>query len=248
MSSTEYIYGRNAVLSFLKEQPDRMAKIYLKQQTQGRPVAEIEQLASASRVPVQRVPGNRLATLVGPVNDQGVVAAVSPIAYIELEDWLETCNLQEHPFLLVADEIEDPHNLGAMIRAAAAAGAAGLLMAKHRQVPITGAVMKASAGTLFRIPLVRAGNLNQAVRKLREAGFWICGTDMQASVSYWEQDFSMPLALITGGEQKGIRQKTRELCDFLVHIPMEPGVESLNASVSAALLCYEIRRQRAQKK
>ena len=246
MSSTEYIYGRNAVLAFLKEQPDRMGKIYLKQQTQGRPVSEIEQLASASRVPVQRVPGSRLAALVGPVNDQGVVAAVSPIAYVELEDWLEDCNMQDHPFLLVADEIEDPHNLGAMIRTAAAAGAAGLLMAKHRQVPVTGAVMKASAGTLFRIPLLRAGNLNQAVRKLKEAGFWICGTDMQAHASFWEQDYTMPLALITGGEQKGIRQKTRELCDFLVHIPMEPGVESLNASVSAALLCYEIRRQRSR--
>ena len=106
--------------------------------------------------------------------------------------------------------------------------------------------MKASAGTLFRIPLLRAGNLNQAVRKLKEAGFWICGTDMQAHASFWEQDYTMPLALITGGEQKGIRQKTRELCDFLVHIPMEPGVESLNASVSAALLCYEIRRQRSR--
>ena len=238
------IYGRNAVLEYLEHKPEHISKIYLKQQLQGRPIRELEQLASGQRIPVQRVPGRKLAEMVGPVNDQGIVAAITPASYIELEDWLEDADLSRNPVILALDEIEDPHNFGAVVRTALACGVDAVMVSKHRQATITGGVMKASAGTILRMPVIRVVNLNQALMKLKESGFWVCGTDMEGSQDFRRQDYRMPLVVILGSEEKGIRKKTREHCDMLVHIPMKNGVESLNASVSGALICYEILRQR----
>ncbi|MDG5766107.1 23S rRNA (guanosine(2251)-2'-O)-methyltransferase RlmB [Balneolales bacterium ANBcel1] len=247
MSTENYIYGRNAVMEFLDSRPEHVTKLYIKQQMQGRTARELEQLASAGRVPVQRVPGKKLFELVGAVNDQGVVAAISEAGYVELDDWLASVEPGTNPVLLALDEIDDPHNFGAIIRSAAAAGAAGVMVPKHRQAPLTGAVMKASAGAVLRLPVIRVGNTNQALEKLKDAGFWVCGTAMDAPATLWEQRYDMPLVVMIGSEDKGIRKKTREHCDMLVRIPMASGIESLNASVSASLLCYEILRQRQPK-
>jgi len=244
MESDSYIYGRNAVLEYLEYKPEHISKIYLKQQLQGRPVRDVEQLASQNRIPVQRVPGRKLADMVGSVNDQGIVAAITPASYIELEDWLEDADVARNPVILALDEIEDPHNFGAVVRTALACGVDAVMVSKHRQATISGGVMKASAGTILRMPVIRVVNLNQALLKLKDTGFWICGTDMEGSRDFRTQDFRMPLVVILGSEEKGIRKKTREHCDMLVHIPMKNKVESLNASVSGALICYEILRQR----
>ncbi len=239
-----FIYGRNAVLEYLEHKPDHISKIYLRQQLQGRIIHDLERRASLSRIPVQRVPGKKLADLVGPVNDQGIVAAVSEVGYQELEDWLEEIDVSHNPVIVALDEIEDPHNFGAVVRTALACGVDAVMVPKHRQAPMSGAVMKASAGAILRMPVIRVVNMNQSLIRLKEAGFWICGTDMQAGQDFRKQDYNLPLVVIIGSEDKGIRKKTRDHCDMLVHIPMKNKVESLNASVSGALICYEILRQR----
>ncbi len=244
MEPDSHIYGRNAVLEYLQHKPEHISKLYLKQQLQGRAIRELEQLASQHRIPVQRVPGRKLADLVGAVNDQGIVATITPAGYLELEDWLEVADIARNPVILALDEIEDPHNFGAVVRTALACGVDAVMVSKHRQATISGGVMKASAGTILRMPVIRVVNLNQALLRLKEAGFWVCGTDMEGSRDFRTQDYRMPLVVILGSEEKGIRKKTREHCDMLVHIPMKNSVESLNASVSGALICYEILRQR----
>ncbi|MEX0679874.1 MAG: 23S rRNA (guanosine(2251)-2'-O)-methyltransferase RlmB [Balneolales bacterium] len=244
MDSQEFIYGRNSVKELLKQKPEFVGKLFIRQQLQGKAIRDLEALASSNRVPVQRVHGKKLAELVGPVNDQGVVASVSMAEYLELNDWISRTDISTQPVVLALDEIEDPHNFGALIRTAAAAGVAAVMVSKHRQAPLSGAVMKASAGIAIRMPVIRVVNINQALLVLKESGYWICGTDMNGEQTIWQQKYDFPLVVIIGSEEKGIRRKTREHCDMLVRIPMQNGVESLNASVSGALICYEILRQR----
>ena len=244
MDSEEYIYGRNAVMELLAHRPEQITKLYLRQNLSGRPVAELERRASAARIPVQRVPGRRLAEMVGSVNDQGVVAQISAGRYLELEDWLDQIDMADRPVLLALDEIEDPGNFGAMIRSALACGVDGVLVAKHRQAPLSGGVMKSSAGTVLRMPVIRVVNLNQSLLLLKDKGFWIYGTDMKGTSDYRKQRYDAPMVLVAGNEERGLRKKTRDHCDVLLRIPMLNGVESLNVSVSTALICYEILRNR----
>lgn len=244
MDSEQYIYGRNALTEYLEHRPEHISKIYIRTQLQGKAIRELEQIASGHRIPVQRVPGKKLAGMVGRVNDQGIVAAVSEAGYIELEDWLEEAEIDKNPVILALDEIEDPHNFGAIVRTALATGVDAVMVSKHRQAPLSAGVMKASAGTLLRMPVIRVVNLNQALIRLKEAGFWVCGADMEGDRDFRTQDYRLPLIALLGSEEKGIRKKTRDHCDILVRIPMQNRVESLNASVSAALICYEILRQR----
>lgn len=246
-SNQLYIYGRHPVEEALERQPDFINKIYLAERSNNRSFQKIISLASQNHIPVQYVPGRKLLEMVGKVNDQGCVALMSEIRYEDLDHWLELhSERSDNPFLLILDEIEDPQNFGAILRTAAAAGSEGIIVSKHRQAPISPAVFKTSAGTAGRIPIIRVVNLNQTILRLKEEGFWILGLDQHAGTSLWEQDFSMPVAVVIGNEGKGIRKKTLEHCDFTVSIPMVNEVESLNASVSAALICYEILRKRIQ--
>lgn len=242
MSEDEFIYGRNTLRELLERSPDMVAKIYVKTGLRGGSVDAVFNLASAHKIPLQQVPGKKLYDLVGAVNDQGVVAQVSSRSYLELEDWLETINLQDNPLVLMLDEIEDPHNFGAILRTAAACKVAGVIVPKHRQAPVNAAVYKTSAGMADLVKLIRVVNLNQSIIQLKEAGFWVCGLDQNSKTVYWQQKFDMPVILVVGSEGGGIRKKTLEHCDFTVSIPMKAGVESLNASVSTALICYEVVR------
>jgi 23S rRNA (guanosine2251-2'-O)-methyltransferase len=241
--SNTYIYGRNPLLEQLHQSPDKVEKIYLRDQIGGSDIEKIKQYASENRIPVSYVPGKKLLDLVGKVNDQGVVAHISPVSYLDFHEWLENFNIRSDSSLLLLDEIEDPHNFGAILRSAAAAGISAVLVPKHRQAPVNATVFKTSAGTAGRIPIVRVGNLNQAILELKEHKFWIAGLDQHADKSFWELDASVPLAFVIGSEGKGIRKKTSEHCDFNYSIPMANNVESLNASVSAALICYEWKRK-----
>ena len=247
MSSSEtdiYIYGRNPILETLKEEPERVEKIYVRNSLRDSDVSEIFDLSSSNRIPINHVPGNKLYDMVGNVNDQGVVAQLSAVKYHEFGEWIETVDTDSYPAVLLLDEMEDPHNVGAVIRTAAAAEVDAILVPKHRQAPINATVYKTSAGTAGKIPIVRVGNLNQCIQELKDKGFWIAGLDMKGEQTLWELSVDRPLAFIIGNEGSGIRQKTLEHCDYTFRIPMSNKVESLNASVSAALVCYEWRRKK----
>lgn len=246
MSEDQLIFGRHPIEEALQNSPDKIEKIYLKDSAGGG-LSKIITLASENRIPVQRVPGKRLFDLVGPVNDQGVVAQVSMVTYLELEEWLETTDVSTNPVMIALDELEDVANFGAILRTAAAAGIDGVMVPKHRQAPVNATVFKTSAGTAGRIPIIRVTNTNQAIMKLKDAGFWVGGLDAHAKTTIWQQNLDLPLVVIVGSEDKGIRKKTLDHCDFTLSLPMQHDVESLNASVTAALLCYEIVRQKQPK-
>ena len=242
--NNQFIYGRKPVEELLSSNPQQVEKVYLKKGIGGSSLSKISSLCSKNRIPIADVPGSKLFDLVGRVNDQGVVAAISQVQYTEFEDWLISIKPENNMAVLLLDEIEDPHNFGAILRTAAAAGISAIIVPKHRQAPVNAAVFKTSAGTAGRIPIVRAVNLNQAILQLKENRFWIAGLDMGGDSHLWEQTFDVPMAFVIGNEGRGMRKKTGEHCDFLLSIPMENGVESLNASVSAALVCYEWQKQK----
>lgn len=245
METSLFIYGRHPVMDALNREPDKVDKIFIRDTLSGGGLQDILRLASEHKIPVQRVPGRKLSELVGAVNDQGFVAQVSPVSYLELDEWLESVDTATKPLVLILDEIEDPHNFGAMLRTAAAVGATAVIVPKHRQAPINATVVKTSAGTAGMVPVVRVVNINSCIRDLQSAGFWIYALDQDAKESVWEHRFDSASALIVGSEGKGIREKTLELSDFKLSLPMAEGVESLNASVSAALVMYEWLRQRS---
>ncbi|NGP77233.1 23S rRNA (guanosine(2251)-2'-O)-methyltransferase RlmB [Balneolaceae bacterium YR4-1] len=239
-----YIYGKNPVTEALKDEPERVDKIFVRNSLKDANIADIFTLASNNRIPISHVPGAKLYELVGSVNDQGVVALMSAVEYMDFGEWLSGVDLDEYPGILLLDEIEDPHNLGAILRTAAAAGISAVLVPKHRQAPVNATVFKTSAGTAGRIPIVRVGNLNQCIMELKDEGFWIGGLDAEGDRSLWDLEVDRPLAFIIGNEGSGIRKKTLEHCDYRITIPMYNRVESLNASVSAALISYEWRRKK----
>lgn len=243
-NSDIYIYGRNPIREALTNEADRIEKIFVRDSLHDSQISDIFDLASQHRIPISHVPGTKLYDLVGSVSDQGVVALMSAISYLDFGEWLGEVDTSTYPAVLLLDEIEDPGNFGAILRTAAAAGISAVLVPKHRQAPVNATVYKTSAGTAGRIPIVRAGNLNQAVLKLKDAGFWIGGLDMEGDQELWDLEVDRPLAFVIGSEGSGIRQKTLEHCDYQIRIAMENNVESLNASVSAALLCYEWKRKR----
>ncbi len=242
--SNIYIYGRHPIEEALTEEAERIEKIFVRDNLRDSQLSNIFELASQYRIPISHVPGSKLHELVGKVNDQGVVALMSKISYEDFGVWIDSVDTSSYPAVLLLDEIEDPGNLGAILRTAAAAGISAVLVPKHRQAPINATVYKTSAGTAGRIPIVRAGNLNQAILKLKDEGFWIGGLDMEGDQELWDLEVDRPLAFVIGNEGSGISQKTLEHCDYRFRIPMENKVESLNASVSAALLCYEWNRKK----
>lgn len=238
------IYGRNPILDKLNQNPEQVSKVFIKEGLFDSQIKLIQHLCSENKVPVSFVPGKKLSDLVGKVNDQGVVAMVSPIAYSDYEVWRKTLIVEENPIVLALSEIEDTGNFGAIMRSAAAAGVSAILVPKHRQVPVTSAVVKASAGTAGLVPLIRVTNMNQAISELKDAGLWAAALDAQGEDTLWHADFTRPLLLIVGSEGKGIREATMKLCDMRLNIPMQNQIDSLNVSVATALVLFEIIRQR----
>ena len=243
MEDKEYIFGKHPIEEFLARTPKRVQKIFVKEGIDPRFGASLKMVAKKYKISVVEVDLKKLALLSGGEQHQGVVALVSPTPMLDLKEWIAKIKIESNPCVVLMDELEDPHNVGAIIRSAAGFGASAILLAKHRQSPITGVVTKASAGTIDRVPLVRIGNINDTIVKLKEKGFWILGLDAEGDQSLFEVDMKMPVCIVVGGEGKGIREKTLENCDIKVRIPMENKVESFNASVSAALVLYEWRKQ-----
>lgn len=239
----EIIGGKNPVLEALRADRD-INKIWIAEGVQKKGVAELLQLAKEKKVIVQFVPKKKIDGLTDS-NHQGIAAAVAAYNYAELDDLFKVAESRsEDPFFLILDELEDPHNLGSIMRTADAVGAHGLIIPKRRAVGLTAVVAKASTGAIEHIPVVRVNNLSQIVDELKKRNVWIAGTDAKESVDYRKMDASLPLAVIIGSEGKGMSRILREKCDFLYQLPMVGHVTSLNASVAASLLMYEVYRKR----
>ena len=203
--------------------------------------AQVAQAAKAAGVPVQNVSQQRVAELAAGGVHQGIVARVAPYPYVELEDLLST----PVPLVVVLDGVTDPHNLGAVLRVADAAGASGVVIPKDRAAGVTAAAVKASAGASEHVPVARVTNLRRAVDQMQRAGLWVYAAEVRGT-PYGDLDLTGPTGLVLGSEGRGVRRLVREGCDGAISIPMLGAVGSLNVSVAAALLLYEARRQRGR--
>lgn len=239
----EIIGGKNPVLEALRADRD-VNKIWIAEGVQKKGLTELLQLAKEKGVLVQFVPKKKIDSLTDS-NHQGIAAAVAAYNYAELDDLFEAASSRsEDPFFLILDELEDPHNLGSIMRTADAIGVHGLIIPKRRAVGLTAVVAKSSTGAIEHVPVVRVNNLSQTVDELKKRGVWIAGTDAKESVDYRRMDANLPLAVIIGSEGKGMSRILRDKCDFLYQLPMIGHVTSLNASVAASLLMYEVYRKR----
>lgn len=237
------IFGRNPVLELLKSDKS-INKILIAAGKEKGPVLEVIKLAKQKRVPFQHVERSHLDKMFPGEKHQGVAALVSAADYVDWQDILEKAREKnEDPLIIILDEIEDPHNLGAILRTADAVGAHGVIIPKRRAVPLTEGVAKASAGAVEYIPVARVANIAQVMEQLKKEGCWIVGTSLNGK-SIYEQDLKGPLAIVIGSESKGLAKLTEEKCDFLVTIPMLGQINSLNASVATGVVLYEAIRQR----
>jgi 23S rRNA (guanosine2251-2'-O)-methyltransferase len=235
----DWIYGKHAVLETLKSGRP-VEKILLAKNINKFSVNEIIEHAKKQNVPYQWVPRSRLDQLAEGNNHQGVVAQVAAFEYASLEDLFKRAEQkQEAPFFLLLDSIEDPHNLGSILRSADASGAHGVIIPKRRAAGVTSVVAKTSAGAVQHVPVVRVTNLNRVADELKERGVWLVGSDGSAEQEYTGIDYNMPVAVVIGNEGRGIHTLLKKKCDFLVKLPMRGKVSSLNASVAAGFSCMK---------
>ncbi|PGS93259.1 23S rRNA (guanosine(2251)-2'-O)-methyltransferase RlmB [Bacillus cereus] len=241
--TSEYIIGRNPVIEALRSGRD-INKIWIAEGAAKGQVQIVLALAKENKIILQHAPKKKLDQLVEG-NHQGVIAQVAAYQYAELEDLFKVAEKRnEDPFFLILDEIEDPHNLGSIMRTADATGAHGIIIPKRRAVGLTASVAKASTGAIEYIPVARVTNLSRTIDELKERGLWIAGTDAKGKTDYRNLDGTMPIGLVIGSEGKGVSRIIGEKCDFLITLPMVGKVTSLNASVAASLLMYEVYRKR----
>lgn len=240
----DVLAGRNPVREALVAGRP-LERLLVAQGAGGPALAEILRLAAERGIAVQTVDRRRLDRLAEGHVHQGVVAVAAPRAYVPLDEVLRRAEKGgEPPLLLLLDEVQDPHNLGSLLRSADGAGAHGVVVPKRRSAGLTMTVARTSAGAVEHVPVAQVSNLVQTIRTLQERGLWVVGADMAAEQDLWDADLTGPLAVVIGGEDKGLGRLVRESCDFLVRIPMRGRVNSLNAGVAGALVLFEIARQR----
>lgn len=235
----EIVYGRIPVLECLKARRRRPSRLFVQVTAHG--IEEV--LAAAKGVPVEHVDRLALDRMTHAGIHQGVVLETELAPVLDLEDLLEG-DLAADAFVVILDSVEDPHNFGAIARSAAACGAAGLIFAKDRSAPLSPTAVKAAAGAMDWLNLIRVTNLARAIETLKKAGFWVAALDADADKTIWDADLSGRIALVVGNEGEGIRRLVREKCDFAVSIPLVGEITSLNASVSAGIALAECRRRR----
>ncbi len=238
----DVVAGRNAVLELLKSDKD-INKIFIERGEKHGSINEIIAKAKDAKIVLVEVDRSKLDTMAE--NHQGVVAIVPPFNYCEVEDILEEAkNKNEDPFIIILDGIEDPHNLGSIIRTAETAGVHGIIIPKRRNAAVNSTVTKVSAGATTYMKIARVNNLNETIRKLKAEGLWVIGTDGYAKTLYYNQDLKGPLAVIIGSEGFGMSKLVKDNADILIKIPMKGQITSLNASVSAGIIIYEAVKQR----
>lgn len=243
----QWLYGVQPVLEALEACPQRIEKIWIAYGRSGPAVQRILALARQARVPFSSRDRAALDEKAGGAPHQGVVALAAAAEPIPFDGFLEGLEPGSGVFVALLDEIQDPHNLGAILRTACAAGVQGVLLPRHRTCPVTPAVVKASAGAAGRMPLVRVGSTVRALERLKERGIFILGADPKAEQDLYSAELADDLCILVGGEGKGVRPVLKRLCDSVVAIPMPGPVESLNASVAAAILFYEVIRRRGSR-
>jgi 23S rRNA (guanosine2251-2'-O)-methyltransferase len=244
-NQSEYqVEGRNAVMHALQS-GRAVDKIYIAQG--DRSFGAIIQLAKANGAVITQIPRHRLHEMSTTGKHQGIIAACSPMGYVSVDTILAKAKEKgEDPFIIALDSITDPHNLGAVLRAANAAGAHGVIITKHRSVGLNATVAKTSAGALEYTPVARVVNLAQTLDRLKDAGVWIFGASTGVAETYTQSKMTGPICIVIGNEGYGLSKHIVNGCDFLVSIPMLGEIESLNASVAAALFMYEVVRQRKE--
>lgn len=233
-----YIYGKHALMEALLHAPHTVRKVFLSPEIND---AELRALLKKLNLTPGVLKAREMSHMVGrETSHQGVIAITDPGSLVlEFKQFIASLHPTEHTMLVLLDELTDPHNVGAIIRSAAAFGATGVLLPVHNQAPITGTVVKSSAGMAFRVPIVSIGNVNQTVDALKKEGFRTYGLIMNGTQNIVDEKFDAPSLFIVGNEGAGIRQKTFERCDVSLRIPMNTRAESLNASVSAAVVLYQ---------
>lgn len=240
----DIIFGRRPVLEALKA-GHPIEKILIQHGTQGSGISVIYKVAKQNGIPIAQASRGRFRELANEQSTQGVIALVAPKSYVEVEDILEIAKKRnEPPFVLILDEIEDPHNLGALIRTGECAAVHGVVIPKHHAATVNETVMKTSAGAAAHVAVARVSNVARTLDELKQKNLWIVGTDMSCENTYFEVDYKGPVGIVIGSEGKGMRRLVKERCDFLVKIPLYGNIESLNASVAGGLLLYEVARQR----
>jgi 23S rRNA (guanosine2251-2'-O)-methyltransferase len=235
MIEYEYMFGKHAVSEALKERPDVVKQILLDVNFSDEKI--MRQIEAAKIIPKLLNPKNPPRGISANAAHQGIVAALLPEKLmVDYKDFIKKLSITPDTALLILGEVQDPHNVGAVIRSAAAFGLSGVLIPPHNQAPVTGTVIKVSAGMAFRIPLVAISNVNSVARDLQKRGFWMYGLEGEGTVSTTNEEFPRPSAFILGNEGSGLREKTKELCDDLISIPIHPRCESLNAAAATAVV------------
>ena len=237
-----WIYGINPLSEALRSDSCPIKEVWV---AEGRDLTRLQgiiDMAESKGVPIKRVERSKLDSLTASAPHQGVVGFIDQFNYADLDMVLQRS--EDTPFLLVLDGIEDPRNLGALIRTADACGVWGVIIPKDRAAGITPAVAKSSAGAVFHLPMVRVTNISSTLKKIKENGIWVVGADAEAHTDLFHQDLTIPVAVVIGGEGKGLRPLIKRECDLLVSIPMKSKVNSLNASVAGSIILYEVIRQR----
>lgn len=247
-SDSRLLYGVNPLIEALRA--ERLpSEIIIAAGARDARLRELIELAQARRVPVKHAPRAKLDREVGNSFHQGVIGRIAPAAYADVETLLDTIAARVgsecEPLVVVLDGIEDPRNLGAILRTAECAGADGVFIPERRAAGLNETVAKASAGATEHLPIARATNLSRLIDQLKERNVWIVGTAAQASTNYTEWDWTRPSAVVLGAEGSGLHRLVRERCDALVRIPVRGKIESLNVSVAAGVVLYEAQRQRA---
>ena len=243
----DQIEGRNSVLELLESGKD-INKIFVTRGEKHGSINKILAIAKEKRIIVVEKDKKQMDEMAQEENYQGVIAIVPPFEYAEIEDILNSAKERdEDPFVLILDGIEDPHNLGSIIRTAETAGVHGIIIPKRRAVSVNSTVNKTSAGAVEHMKIARVTNISDTIEELKQAGIWICGTDISAEKYYYNQDLTGPLGIVIGNEGKGISEKVKKNCDFNVKIPMKGKVTSLNAAVSTGIIVYEAVKQRIVK-
>ena len=244
MEHNDQVEGRNSVIELLESGRD-INKIFIQNGEKHGSINKIIAMAKERKIIVSQVDKNKISQMAQTINHQGVIAIVPPFNYVEVEDIISEANSrQKDPFIVILDGIEDPHNLGSIIRTAETAGVHGIIIPKRRAASVNATVDKVSAGAVEHMKIARVNNLVETMKYLKEQGLWICGTDMDTNTYYYDQDLKGPLAIVIGSEGFGMSRLVKENCDFLVKIPMKGKITSLNASVSAGIIMYETLKQR----
>ena len=240
----DQIEGRNSVIELLESKKD-INKIFVTKGEKHGSINKILAMARERNLIIVEKDKRQMEQMAQTPNYQGVIAIVPPFEYCEIEDILEDAkNKNEDPFVLILDGIEDPHNLGSIIRTAETAGVHGVIIPKRRAASVNSTVSKVSAGAVEHMKIARVTNISDSIQRLKDNGLWICGTDIDAKNYYYNQDLKGPLGIVIGNEGQGMSEKVKKNCDFLVKIPMKGKVTSLNASVSTGIVVYEAVKQR----